>query len=190
MKLPLLIPLGAIALRRSGLARRQSHSSGAARTQGSRCRSCRRAVTPTRSSRRCRCVPRSVALRQVALRRQHAGQPPRGVRGRSGDLKSVSTVVVGLEPLAVAARPNGDVWVANHLSDSVSVVHVDDDGHAQLIDTLLVVMSRATSSLRARTPAARHHDCPPRQNSPDDPDLFARRAVAPTSGCSMRTIWR
>jgi len=34
----------------------------------------------------------------------------------------VTTVPVGLEPVAVAARSNDEVWVVNHLSDSVSVV--------------------------------------------------------------------
>lgn len=33
-----------------------------------------------------------------------------------------NSVPVGLEPVAVAARSNGEVWVVNHLSDSVSVV--------------------------------------------------------------------
>src|SRR5579863_10389968 len=31
-------------------------------------------------------------------------------------------VPVGLEPVAVAARGNTEVWVTNHLSDSVSIV--------------------------------------------------------------------
>jgi YVTN family beta-propeller protein len=34
------------------------------------------------------------------------------------------TVPLGLEPVAVAARSNTEVWVVNHLSDSVSVVDV------------------------------------------------------------------
>jgi DNA-binding beta-propeller fold protein YncE len=34
----------------------------------------------------------------------------------------VGRVPVGLEPVAVAARNNTEVWVVNHLSDSVSVV--------------------------------------------------------------------
>ena len=33
-------------------------------------------------------------------------------------------VAVGLEPVAVAARSDGEVWVVNHLSDSVSIVDV------------------------------------------------------------------
>jgi DNA-binding beta-propeller fold protein YncE len=34
-------------------------------------------------------------------------------------------VVVGLEPVAVAVRSDSEVWVVNHLSDSVSIVAVD-----------------------------------------------------------------
>jgi DNA-binding beta-propeller fold protein YncE len=37
------------------------------------------------------------------------------------------SVPVGLEPVAVAARSDREVWVVNHLSDSVSVVVVDAD---------------------------------------------------------------
>src|SRR5262245_49824549 len=35
------------------------------------------------------------------------------------------SVAVGMEPVAVAARTNDEVWVVNHLSDSVSVVGLD-----------------------------------------------------------------
>ena len=38
-------------------------------------------------------------------------------------------VPVGLEPVAVAARNNGEVWVVNHLSDSVSVVTLAGTPH-------------------------------------------------------------
>jgi len=40
----------------------------------------------------------------------------------SGTPVFVSRVPVGLEPVAVAARTNTEVWVVNHLSDSVSIV--------------------------------------------------------------------
>jgi len=40
----------------------------------------------------------------------------------TGDLTALFSVPVGLEPVAVAARTNDEVWVVNHLSDSVSVV--------------------------------------------------------------------
>src|SRR5258708_2118035 len=45
-------------------------------------------------------------------------------------------VPVGLEPVAVAARNNGEVWVVNHLSDSVSVVTLSGTPH--VVRTLLV----------------------------------------------------
>jgi YVTN family beta-propeller protein len=41
-----------------------------------------------------------------------------------GGLTHLDSVPVGLEPVAVAARTDGEVWVVNHLSDSVSVVDV------------------------------------------------------------------
>lgn len=41
-----------------------------------------------------------------------------------GGLRHVTSVPVGLEPVAVATRGDGEVWVVNHLSDSVSIVDV------------------------------------------------------------------
>jgi DNA-binding beta-propeller fold protein YncE len=43
-------------------------------------------------------------------------------------LVHTGSVPVGLEPVAVAARTDREVWVVNHLSDSVSVVALDGDG--------------------------------------------------------------
>jgi DNA-binding beta-propeller fold protein YncE len=43
---------------------------------------------------------------------------------------------VGLEPVAVAARSDTEVWVVNHLSDSVSIVSLMDTPH--VVRTLLV----------------------------------------------------
>jgi sugar lactone lactonase YvrE len=42
----------------------------------------------------------------------------------AGGLTFAAEVPVGLEPVAVAARSNTEVWVVNHLSDSVSIVTV------------------------------------------------------------------
>ncbi len=42
----------------------------------------------------------------------------------AGGLARAGSVPVGLEPVAVAARSDGEVWVVNHLSDSISVVDV------------------------------------------------------------------
>jgi len=39
-------------------------------------------------------------------------------------LTHLESVPVGLEPVAVAARSNSEVWVVNHLSDSISIVDV------------------------------------------------------------------
>src|ERR1041385_8903887 len=47
-----------------------------------------------------------------------------------------SRVAVGLEPVAVAARSASEVWVGNHLSDSVSIVSLAGTPH--VVRTLLV----------------------------------------------------
>jgi len=59
------------------------------------------------------------------------------IYGVSEDGMSFETsVIVGLEPVAVAVRNDGEVWVVNHLSDSVSIVDV---GSApRVVQTLLV----------------------------------------------------
>src|SRR6186713_1432409 len=50
----------------------------------------------------------------------------------------VSSVAVGLEPVAVAQRSAGEVWVVNHLSDSVSIVDVSNIDNPRVVRTLLV----------------------------------------------------
>ncbi len=42
----------------------------------------------------------------------------------AGGIAKIGSVSVGLEPVTVVARTNGEVWVVNHLSDSVSIVDV------------------------------------------------------------------
>jgi len=54
----------------------------------------------------------------------------------SSGLTFSARVPVGLEPVAVAARNNAEVWVVNHLSDSVSVVTLAGTPH--VTRTLLV----------------------------------------------------
>ncbi|HEV7668410.1 MAG TPA: hypothetical protein VGS22_07795 [Thermoanaerobaculia bacterium] len=49
-------------------------------------------------------------------------------RIRPGGLLHTGSIPVGLEPVAVAARSNSEVWVVNHLSDSVSVIDLDEHG--------------------------------------------------------------
>jgi DNA-binding beta-propeller fold protein YncE len=53
-----------------------------------------------------------------------------------GGLAFQTRVPVGMEPVAVAARNNNEVWVVNHLSDSVSVVTLSGTPH--VTRTLLV----------------------------------------------------
>lgn len=55
-----------------------------------------------------------------------------------GGLSHRASVPVGLEPVAVAARTNTEVWVVNHLSDSVSVVDLADPDRPFVRRTLLV----------------------------------------------------
>jgi 6-phosphogluconolactonase (cycloisomerase 2 family) len=54
----------------------------------------------------------------------------------AGGLTFAAAVPVGMEPVAVAARNNAEVWVVNHLSDSVSIV--DLSGVPHVSRTLLV----------------------------------------------------
>jgi YVTN family beta-propeller protein len=53
-----------------------------------------------------------------------------------GSLRASGSVSVGLDPIAVAARTDTEVWVVNHLSDSVSIVDVS--GTPRVVRTLLV----------------------------------------------------
>lgn len=48
----------------------------------------------------------------------------------------ISSVAVGMEPIAVAARTDTEIWVVNGLSDSVSIVDIRDQPHVKR--TLLV----------------------------------------------------
>src|SRR5262249_56077832 len=54
-----------------------------------------------------------------------------------GGLTHVGSVPVGMEPVAVAARTTGEVWVVNHLSDSISIVDVATSP-PRVVRTLLV----------------------------------------------------
>lgn len=52
-------------------------------------------------------------------------------------LRSVGETAVGLRPVAIALRGN-QAWVANHLSDSVSVIDVTDPTRPRVVHTLQV----------------------------------------------------
>jgi YVTN family beta-propeller protein len=80
------------------------------------------------------------------------------------------SVPVGLEPVAVAARNAGEVWVVNHLSDSVSIVDVATQ---RVTRTLLVgdeprdIVFGGAARDRAFITAAHRG-----QNRPGDPQLL------------------
>jgi DNA-binding beta-propeller fold protein YncE len=60
-------------------------------------------------------------------------------RIRPNGLEHQISIPVGLEPVAVAARSNTEIWVVNHLSDSVSVVAFEPaDSSARIVRTLYV----------------------------------------------------
>jgi len=57
--------------------------------------------------------------------------------GNNGALNHTISIPVGMEPVAVAARTNTEVWVVNHLSDSISIIDLTTSP-AQVTRTLLV----------------------------------------------------
>lgn len=60
-------------------------------------------------------------------------------RVNDNGLERRASIPVGLEPVAVAARNDNEVWVVNHLSDSVSVVELTPGGNSgRVVRTLLV----------------------------------------------------
>ncbi|MCW8879343.1 MAG: hypothetical protein OQK51_19995, partial [Kangiellaceae bacterium] len=57
--------------------------------------------------------------------------------GSEGTLITEFSVPVGIEPVAVAVRNSQEVWVSNHVSDSVSIIKLDQDA-PYIARTLLV----------------------------------------------------
>jgi YVTN family beta-propeller protein len=99
-----------------------------------------------------------------------------------GALTHSGSVVVGLEPVAVAARSNSEVWVINHLSDSVSIVDVASVP-PRVIRTLLVgdeprdIVFAGSGGNRAFITTAHRG-----QNSPINPQLT-------TAGVNRADVW-
>lgn len=97
-------------------------------------------------------------------------------------LRHVASVPVGLEPVAVAAPTPEEVWVVNHLSDSVSIVRLAP-WPPRVVRTLLVgdepadIVFAGPDRRRAFITAARRG-----QNRPGDPEL-AR------SGSGRADVW-
>ncbi len=94
-----------------------------------------------------------------------------------------SSVTVGLEPVAVAVRSNDEIWVVNHLSDSVSIVDIHDPEHPHVVRTLLVgdeprdIVFGGTKRDRAFITTAHRG-----QNNPIDPQLT-------TPGVGRADVW-
>jgi DNA-binding beta-propeller fold protein YncE len=99
-------------------------------------------------------------------------------------LVHTASIPVGLEPVAVAARTSREVWVVNHLSDSVSIVELSDDARAGRVGrTLLVgdeprdIVFAGPGRKRAFITAAHRG-----QNAPFDPQLS-------TPGVGRADVW-
>jgi len=101
----------------------------------------------------------------------------------SAGLQHQASLPVGLEPTAVAVRSNEEVWVVNHLSDSVSVVDVSIKHRPRVVRTLLVgdeprdIVFGGPSRSRAFITTAHRG-----QNSPVDPALH-------TPGVGRADVW-
>jgi len=59
-------------------------------------------------------------------------------RIHAAGLTAIASVDVGMEPVAVAVRSNTEVWVVNHLSDSISIVQLNQAGIWRTVRTLKV----------------------------------------------------
>src|SRR5688572_9287886 len=101
----------------------------------------------------------------------------------AGGVSRKASVPVGLEPVAVAARPGtSQVWVVNHLSDSVSIVDVGATP-PRVVRTLLVgdeprdIVFAGTNGGRAFITTAHRG-----QNSPVNPQLT-------TAGVGRADVW-
>jgi len=95
----------------------------------------------------------------------------------------LASVPVGLEPVAVAAHGDKEVWVVNHLSDSISIVDVSQPERALVTRTLLVgdeprdIVFGGPGGRRAFITTAHRG-----QNSPVDPQLT-------TPGVGRADVW-
>ncbi|MGI9309454.1 MAG: PKD domain-containing protein [Gammaproteobacteria bacterium] len=95
-------------------------------------------------------------------------------------LDPVGSVNVGLEPVSVAARNNTEVWVVNHLSDSVSIVSLDG-ATPRVVRTLLVgdeprdIVFADGNSKAFITAAHRGQNSP--YTDPDNPGEFTTPSI-------------
>jgi DNA-binding beta-propeller fold protein YncE len=119
-------------------------------------------------------------------------------RVQGSGLELVHEVAVGLEPVAVAARTNAsgrtEVWVVNHLSDSVSVVEIDpsDVTLSRVKRTLLVgdepsdVVFAGTAGSRAFVTTARRGQ---HLAQGDITGITVPQALLTTAGVGRSLVW-
>jgi DNA-binding beta-propeller fold protein YncE len=105
-------------------------------------------------------------------------------RIQNNGLEHRVSIPVGLEPVAVAARNDDEIWVVNHLSDSVSVVQMTQGGQGgRVVRTLLVgdeprdIVFGGAGKNRAFVTTAHRG-----QNVPYDPQLT-------TPGVGRADVW-
>lgn len=104
-------------------------------------------------------------------------------RVSGGEVEPRGSVGVGIDPVAVAVRNDDEVWVVNHLSDSVSIVDVHDVEHPRITRTLLVgdeprdIVFAGSRRDRAFITTAHRG-----QNNPNDPQLT-------TPGVGRADVW-
>ena len=105
-------------------------------------------------------------------------------RVNAGGLVHRASIPVGLEPVALAVRSETEVWVVNHLSDSVSVVELGHEAYTgRVARTLLVgdeprdIVFAGPGRRRAFITTAHRG-----QNSPIDPALT-------TPGVGRADVW-
>lgn len=104
-------------------------------------------------------------------------------KAQKNALTPVASVPVGMEPVALAVNHKNEVWVVNHLSDSVSVVDVSRPMYPIVKETILVgdeprdIVFAGTGRRRAFITTARRG-----QNSPIDPKLT-------TPGVGRALVW-
>ncbi|HIO93145.1 MAG TPA: hypothetical protein EYG68_09945 [Leucothrix mucor] len=105
-------------------------------------------------------------------------------------LEYANTVAVGMEPVAIAVRSQSEIWVVNHLSDSISIVDLSA-ATPRVTRTLLVgdeprdIVFAGTSKKRAFITTAHRG-----QNSPYGPATLPNNpSEATTAGIGRADVW-
>lgn len=99
---------------------------------------------------------------------------------KTDGLTRLQSLPVGMEPVAVAVRNNSEVWVVNHLSDSVSIV--DTSVQPARVSQTLLVGDEPRDIVFAGNDRAFISTAHRGQNSPIDPQMF-------TPGVPRADVW-